>query len=426
MPVAIVVAVAIVVGIAIGRFFTYEAPSERMAVGPSLDDSLPSLEQRVEADPTDVEGWQSLGIAYVQRAAEIGDPSFYDLADRAFDRADQLAPGEADTMLGRGSLALALHRFPEALELGRQVTRALPTSVDALAVLVDAQVEMGYYDDAEESLQRMLDLRPGLPALARASYLRELHGDLPGALVAMIRAEVAGSSPFELANVATLLGDLHFLQGDLAAAGAAYDRALRASPDAVAADVGRARVLAAEGDVEQAIDLLRAVVDRYPAPAAVILLGDLQARLGRTAEAAESYSLVEAIASLQEEAGQVVDLEMALFEADRGEDPAKGVELARRAYDERPDAVYTADALAWALVRAGDAPAAVAPMEQALRLGTRDPLVRFHAAEVFYALGDTERARTELEVAFAGTPWFSFRHHDRAVALAQELGLPMG
>ena len=426
VPVAIVVVVAVVAGIAIGRFLTYEAPADRVASSPSLEQGVAALEQRVAADPTDVEAWQALGIAYLQRAAEVGDPAFYDLAGRAFDRAEELAPGEPDTLLGRGALALALHRFPEALELGQQVTSALPSSADALAVLVDAQVEMGHYDDAEVSLQRMLDLRPGLPALARASYLRELHGDLAGAVEAMTRAEAAGSSPFEISNVATLLGDLHFRLGDLEAANADYDRALRASPGTVAAEVGRARVLAAQGQVEPAVELLVEVVDRFPAPEAVILIGDLQMRLGRTAEAAESYALVEAIASLQEDAGQVVDLEMAVFGADRGDDPPAAVELARRAYEQRPDAVYAADALAWALLRAGDPSAAAAPIEQALRLGTADPLVRFHAAEVFFALGDTGRARAELQQALAGTPWFSFRHHDRALALAGELGVTPG
>jgi Flp pilus assembly protein TadD len=119
----------------------------------------------------------------------------------------------------------------------------------------------------------------------------------------------------------------------------------------------------------------------------------------------------------------MVDLEMALFETDQGEDPNRAVELARRAYEQRPDAVYPADALAWALLRAGDPAAAVAPLEQALRLGTSDPLVRFHAAEIFYALGDIERARAELEQALAATPWFSFHHHERALALGEQLGL---
>ncbi|MDP9020257.1 MAG: hypothetical protein M3N25_05580, partial [Actinomycetota bacterium] len=62
----------------------------------------------------------------------------------------------------------------------------------------------------------------------------------------------------------------------------------------------------------------------------------------------------------------------------------------------RPANVYVNDALAWALLSAGDASAAVAPMEEALRLGSADPLVRFHAAEVFFAVGDADRARDEL------------------------------
>jgi predicted Zn-dependent protease len=74
-------------------------------------------------------------------------------------------------------------------------------------------------------------------------------------------------------------------------------------------------------------------------------------------------------------------------------------------------------------LRAGDVAGAVEPMESALRLGTSDPLVRYHAAEVFLAMGDTDRARTELTQALSATPWFSFRHHDRVVALADELGV---
>ncbi|MGI8758151.1 MAG: tetratricopeptide repeat protein [Acidimicrobiales bacterium] len=423
-----VAAVAVIAGVAIGRFLTYETapvaappPSAR-----ALDDRIADLEQRVGTDPDDAQGWQALGIAYVRRAAETGDPSFYGLAEQALDRAAELVPGDATTLLGQGALALALHRFPEALELGAQVTEELPASADALAVLVDAQVEMGRYDEAEVSLQRMLDLRPGLPALARASYLRELHGDLPGAIEAMTRAESAGSAPFDVANVATLLGSLHYRQGDMEAAAEAYGRALRASSGLVLAEVGRARVLAAEGEVEVAVAALEGVVERFPAPEAVILLGELQAQLGHDAEASGAYALVEALAVLQEAAGQAVDLEMAIFEADRGEDPARAVELARRAHEVRPANVFVNDALAWALFRSGDAPAAVAPMEEALRLGSADPLFRYHAAEIYLATGDTARARVEMEQALSGTPWFSFRHHERVLELAGQLGVDGG
>jgi hypothetical protein len=52
--------------------------------------------------------------------------------------------------------------------------------------LTDANVELGNYKEAEEAAQRMLDLRPGnLPGVTRAAYLRELFGDVDGALELM-------------------------------------------------------------------------------------------------------------------------------------------------------------------------------------------------------------------------------------------------
>lgn len=426
MPVWVVAVVAVIGGVAIGRFLTYSpepAPAPPPAA-PGSPERVATLEQQVAINPDDADAWQELGFAYLSQAFRVGDPSFYGLAEGAFERTDELVPSDPRTLLGQGALALALHRFPEALELGRRVTEALPANADALAVLVDAQVELGRYDDAAESLQAMLDLRPGLPALARTSYLRELNGDMAGAIEAMTRAEAAGQGqPFEAARVAALLGNLHFRQGDLDAATARFDRALSATPGLVPAEIGRARVLAAEGDEEAAISVLQSVVERFPAPEAVILLGDLQARLGRQAESVETYALVRAIAGLQEEAGQVVDLEMAVFEADQGDDPERALALARSAHEVRPDNVYVNDALAWALLRSGDAPAAVAPMEEALRLDSADPLVRYHAAEVFLAVGDTDRARTELAQALDGTAWFSVRHHDRLIDLAAQLGV---
>jgi tetratricopeptide (TPR) repeat protein len=426
LPLWSIVLLAVVAGVAVGRFVTAGNDGARRPTPSPLvqgqSTSIAELEQRVEANPDDLGAWQALGGAYIGRAAEVGDPSFYTLAEKALARAEALAPGDPATLLGQGRLALALHRFPEALDLGQRLVEQLPASADALAVLVDAQVELGRYDEAEVSLQRMLDLRPGLPALARASYLRELHGDVPGAIEAMTRAEAAGSAASDRANVAALLGSLQFRQGNLAAAADSYQRALDAAPGLVLAEVGRARVLAGEGEVDDAIEVLEQVVERFPAPEAVILLGDLQAARGLDA-ATETYALVGAIAALQEEAGQIVDLEMAVFEADRGEDPARALELATRAHDARPGNVYAADALAWARLRSGDATGAVAPMESALRLGTADPLVRFHAAEVFSALGDSDRARTELTEAVSGGTSFSLRHHDRVLALAAQLGV---
>lgn len=422
-----VAVVALLAGLAVGRFVTFEPAATAPPAPASIRDvegQVASLERAVEDDPADLPAWQSLAVAYTKRASEVGDPAFYDLAARALDRADALDGDHAATVLARGNLALALHDFDEARGRGEQARAQRPHSAEVLGVLVDAEVELGDYDAAAGHLQDMLDLRPGLPALARVSYLRELHGDLSGAVEAMARAESAGTpGTFDTATVSALLGDLHFTKGQLRPAEAAYRRALDASSELVHADVGLARVEAARGDIDAAIGRLSAVVDRFPMPEAVILLGDLHTQAGDEGLAQEQYALARTIARLQQDAGQDVDLELALFEADRGEDPHAALELARRAHAARPDNVYAADVLAWSLLRAGRADEAVAPMEHALRLGTADPLVRYHAAEVFAATGDTDRARVELTAALDTNPWFSPAHREQAARLADRIGV---
>jgi len=427
--VATVAVIALLAGLAIGRFVSYGPAASTVApprTAPTVEARVAALEQAVESTPADVRSWQALGIAYTQRAFEVGDPAFYDLAARALDRARQLDPEDARTELGLGNLALVLHDFAGARRHAEQARQRQPGSADVLGVLVDAEVELGDYEAAGAHLQDMLDVRPGLPALARTSYLRELHGDLPGAVEAMQRAEAAGpDASFDTAVVAALLGDLHFTRGAPAEAEGAYRRALDASPGLVPAEVGLARVEVARGDTAAAVDRLTAVVDRFPQPDAVILLGDVLAAAGDHEQAQQQYAVVRAIARLQEDAGQNVDLELAVFEADRADDPERALALANRAHAARPDNVYAADALAWALLRAGRADEAVAPMKHALRLSTADPLVRFHAAEVFAATGRDDRARDELTAVLDRNPWFSVSHRDRAAELAGQLGLPL-
>lgn len=414
--------VLLVVLIAI-RFVTASSGADATPapVPATLAATISTLESRVEEAPGDLAALQSLSIAYVQRAIESGDPAFYALATRTLDEADEVVADDPTTLLARGTLALSLHEFDQARALGERARQASPESAGPLGILVDAAVELGDYDEAAVVLQEMVDLRPDLAALSRVSYLRELSGDLPGAIQAMAQAEEAGAgAPFDEATVAALLGDLHLDAGDLGAAAAAYDRALAGSPGLVAAEVGRARVTAARGDAPGAIARLEEVVAARPQPAALLLLADLQRTVGDDDAAAATDEVVRSVAALQDAAGQVVDLELALFETDRGDDPQLAVDLATAAAATRPDNIFVADALAWALHRAGRSEEAVPHVATALRGGATDPLLRYHAAVILAATGDTDAARQHLEVV-ARAPWFAVGHLAGAGALAVEL-----
>jgi tetratricopeptide (TPR) repeat protein len=408
------VALSVVAGASLVRFAVLDGGGDgrstaQAAVAPASDDGIAALEARVQAVPTDPAAWQQLGAAYVHRAVATGDPSFSGLAERAVARAEALAPGDATTLVTRGTLQLSLHQFADALASGTAALAARPDDRDALAVVVDASVETGRYDEAAAALQRLVDIRPSLAALSRVSYLRELHGDTDGAVVAMQQAVAAGGSAVDVATVTAFLGDLYWNSGRVDDAAQQYERAATLSPGLVAAEIGTARVEAARGDRDAAVARLRRLVDRAPAPAAAGLLGDLTG----------DHGLLRTTYALQEAAGGVVDLEAALFEADHG-DPAVAVRRAQAADDAR-HTIATADALAWALHRAGRDAEALPHMEEARRLGTADAQLHWHAAEILAATGDTARARAEVATALATNPNFSFVFASDARALAARL-----
>ena len=125
-----------------------------------------------------------------------------------------------------------------------------------------------------------------------------------------------------------------------------------------------------------------------PLPQYVALLGDLEGALGHRAAAAKQYALIGVIERLLAANGVRNDLDIALFDADHGRNPARTVALARKGYAERPSIVGD-DVLGWALARAGRCTEALPYSTRALRLGTKDALKIFHRGYVAACLGRT-------------------------------------
>jgi hypothetical protein len=116
-----------------------------------------------------------------------------------------------------------------------------------------------------------------------------------------------------------------------------------------------------------------------------------------------------------------VDLESALFAADHG-DATEAVSLAQAAYGARRT-IFTADALGWALTRAGRPAQALPYIDEALGLGTRSPALHVHAAVALAATGDSAQAADALRTAFASSAWLVPALRPEATALADGLGV---
>jgi tetratricopeptide (TPR) repeat protein len=371
------------------------------------DQLIWEYQDRIHRDSGDVRAYELLGAAYLQRARETGDPSYYGKAQSVFDEALSRDPQDVEALLGAGALANARHQFREALELGERARSLNPTISRVYGVIADAQIELGMYDAALDTLRQMVELRPDLSSYSRISYARELHGDTVGAIEAMQRAIVAGGPATENTLwVRVQLGNLYFNRGDVPEAEQTYSQALAQAPDYVYALAGLARVRAAQSRFDDSIDLYTQAIARMPLPEFVIGLGETQEAAGRPADAAKQYELVQAMQQLFAASGVDTDLELALFDADHGRDPRAALALARAAYERRPS-IKAADTLAWALLKAGQPVEARRYADEALRLGTRDALMLYHAGMIAMAQGDHAAARQRIEEALAINPHFS-------------------
>jgi tetratricopeptide (TPR) repeat protein len=380
----------------------------------STDNQVTTLQTRLRRNPDDEQAYVLLSAAYLQKVREVGDPTYYGKAEQALGRALKLKPDDFTAMVQMGALSLARHQFHEALDWGEKARLISPGSTLIYGVIGDAQIELGDYDAALETFQTMVDLRPNLSSYSRASYMRELHGDVPGAIDAMQRAIQAGGPNTENTNWTRVqLGNLYFNSGNLEAAEAQYNQALTSYPGYVYAIAGLGRVRAAQGQIDQAIELMNQAVAIIPMPEFVITLGDLYQVTGQMKAADQEYKLVATIEKLYQANGVDLDLEIAMFNADHDQNLDETLTVARKAFAKRPS-IYGADVLAWVLYKTGNFTEAQKYSAEACKLGTKDALKLFHAGMIAHALHDEQQASQYLEQALAINPHFSILYADQA------------
>jgi tetratricopeptide (TPR) repeat protein len=114
-----------------------------------------------------------------------------------------------------------------------------------------------------------------------------------------------------------------------------------------------------------------------------------------------------------------VDLEQSLFDADHGR-PKQALRVARAEYQRRRS-IHVADALAWAHYANGNYEAANRYSKEALRLGTRSALFRWHAGMIAARLGQRVDAIEHLSAALEINPHFSFRQAPIAKRVLEDL-----
>jgi len=374
--------------------------------GANVPASIAVLQTRLRTLPNDWSAWASLGALYTAQARLSADPSYYGKADGAFVTSLRIRPnGNPAALTGQATLAASRHDFAGALALTERAAGLDPYGSTNLGVTVDALIELGRYPQAFTTLQRMVDLKPGVASFTRVSYSYELRGDLTGARYGLQRALEVAQSPGDRAFALQYLGELAYNNGDLTTAAREFSTGLRLDPAWVPLLAGRARVEAARGDTAAALRDWADVTARLPQPTYLIEYADLLTSLGRTRQARTQYAVVDATAKLFRAQRANVDVELSLFHADHGH-PAQAMAEAGAQIKQR-DSITVDDAYAWALHGAGRDRDALRYAKAANRLGMKNALFAYHRGVIEQALGHRAAAVTWYARSLQINPFFS-------------------
>ncbi|MGA4841638.1 tetratricopeptide repeat protein [Streptomyces sp. G45] len=373
---------------------------------PDLAALIGEREAHLRAHPGDGQSWAVLGTAYVERGLRTADFASYPKAEHALRTSLRERPeGNVEALAGLAALANARHDFRAARSWGERAVRLAPKRWTTYPVLIDAYRGLGDAKGVGRSLDTLRELRSGAAVKARAGMVYRDRGWREDAAAALFDAAALAEGPAERAACLYRVGELAWERGEPAQSLRYLDAALAADPDHHPALAARGRALAALGRASDALQAYRSALARRPAPEYALELGELYESLGLMPAARAQYDLLRDRVRQAGRGGVNDERVLGLFEADHG-DPERAVRRLTAEYA-RHRSPENADALGWALHRAGDSAAGLPHAVAAMEKGPRSALFAYHRGEIERELARYGAARRHLQEALRVNPHFS-------------------
>jgi tetratricopeptide (TPR) repeat protein len=415
-------AIALVLGAAPSTRAAGHGSSASVPDRPSIDQTIDRLTLKTRQQRQDRAAWTALGDAFMQKARETADASYYGRAEQAFEQARALDAANGDAIVGLAWVQSARHEFEKSTEWAQKALALDSTNAAAHGLLGDAALELGDYDLAAEHYQKMLDLRPDLSAYSRSAHFLFVIGDVRRSTWLMDRAIKAGGPyPENTAWCRAQLALMHLATGNLVAAEQIVDQAIARTPNNYHVLFAQGRVRAARANYAGAIDAYRRASAIAPQHEVAVALGQLYTVTDDRKNAEQQWALVETIDRLNKANGVTGDVQIARFLADRDRRLAEALAIAEREFKRRPN-VFAADALAWAYYKNGRYADARRLVAKALAHRTPDASFLFHAGMIHAKLGDRATAQRQLAQALSLNAAFDPIDAPIAAATLAELG----
>lgn len=329
----------------------------------------------LEQSKEKAEPFSELAKIYIYEARVTGEhPYYYPAALAAINQGLTIEKNNTELLLLKTSVLLSLHHFVEAKTLATQLSSTVRGVAPIFGMLCDANVELGNYADAVRAADAMMNIRPGLESYARVSHLREIHGDMQGALEAMRMAVQAGLPGTEdAAWTRTTYANLLLNSGNINDAEAQYNIAKLERNNYPFALAGLAKIEYKKQNYPLALTLLDSAIRMVPE----ISFVEQKAEIYRTTNNYSALNLcleqMEKMLDEDESAGHSNYGDRALIYATNNYKVSAALDYARKELALRPNNITAQFTMAKVLVANKKIAEAKNYLNKAMRLNTTNP-----------------------------------------------------
>ncbi len=366
----------------------------------------------LQYNPKNVKAAIALSSLYIQEGRITGNYVYYDAAAMKYINSvleDQ--PDNFEALTLQALLYMSQHHFADGLTIAEKAQKINPYNALIYGILVDGNVEMGNYKAAIENSDKMVSIRPDIRSYARISYLREIHGDYPGAIEAMklaVDAGGAGDEPTEWTRIQ--LARLYENTGDLKSAEMHYSIALQERPGYPYATAGLGHIAMVNKDFTKAISYYEqasAAVNDYAVEEQLSQLyklnGDTKKADNLLQNIIDGMNTDGKKGDQDESIGHYADRELAYAYLLQN-DNQNALKHALIEYNRRPENIDVNETVAWVYYKTGDFKKATNYIDTALKTNCKNPTLLCQAGLIYAKGGNKVKAKYLLNEALKNNP----------------------
>lgn len=371
------------------------------------------LIRKIKKTPSDIRSLLALTALYIQEARNTGNLNYYnEAALKCINTILEKDPKIFEALTFKSTIFLSQHRFAEGLMVAARAQQLYPYNAYVYGLLVDGYIESGKYKEAIEAADKMISIRPDNRSYSRIAYLREIHGDIPGAIEAMKMAVDAGAAGDENTEWCRVqLGKLFEKIGNINEAKMHYTIAVNNRQHYPYALVGLARIATEEKDYTKALGLYvqaDSLISDHMFKEGIAEVYNLTGQTEKAKQVVEEIlnDMKKFSSAGENKAGQNEDHEMA--HAYIGiNNYEKALEFALLEHNRRPANIEVNETVAMVYYGKAEYTRALPYIETALKTNCKNPELLCHAGLIYSKSGDKAKAKMFLNNGLKNNPVMS-------------------